>query len=64
MIVHVFSLFRPRRERDLIRARLIRQKAYADHLNATARQDTRSMRECRDRLVAATSNVLRLEVER
>ena len=64
MIVHVLSFFRPRHERDLIRARAERARAYEAHVNATERQDTRSMAASAARLRQATNDVLRIEVGR
>lgn len=62
MIVHILDLFRPRAERDLIRARRIREAAYREATEAEERGDTRRQHIADAKLRNATTDLLRLEV--
>lgn len=64
MILHILDWTRPRKERELIRARLERQAAYEAYRKAEDRQDKRLMGASAADLRAATTKVLRLEVGR
>jgi len=64
VIVHVLSFFRPRAERDLIRARRIREAAYREATEARERGDTRRLHVADAKLRNATNDVLRLELSR
>lgn len=64
MIVHVLDWLRPRRERDLIRARRIREAAYRESVEAEERGDTRRQHLADAKLRTATHDVLRLEIGR
>lgn len=63
MIVHVLDLFRPRKDRELAKARRLRQQAYAKYADAADRQDTKAMSYAAADLRAATNAVLRLEIQ-
>jgi hypothetical protein len=64
MIVLPFIWFKSRRERDLIRARFIREAAYREATQAQDRGDTRRQHLADAKLRQATHDVLRLECGR
>lgn len=62
MVVHILDWLRPRKEREEAKARRAFAAAFAEHREATERQDTRRMSKAAADLRAARHSLMRVQV--